>query len=470
MSVSPQEKRMEVSMKKWQQNGGSPSPAVPELSPEARNRHRTPKRVSVVYYLCKNGHLDHPHFIEVPLSSPRGLHLKDFVERLTALRGKGMPALYSWSCKSYRSGYVWHDLCEDDMVCPTNGNEYILKGSELLEGALCPTPDCQRQLPQHPPPLAVTKQDDESSSTSPSSPSTDDGRIPQKPDSSQASAIDASTQTDSALPNVCARGFSTEERDPEDGDRDEALRRDEPMANEPFRVSWLSSSKENPDTSESFDVSDQNHPSIRITVTEPEAAWAEGSKTRIADMLVQLIICGAISIRNDDRRFITAYHQRDSPMDSRKGDDSSRFVHKSGPSRESNSLNDKQSLLLVNGPEQQQAALRSMPPLERSTHSSERSCKSVAGEQPPEPEKERTRLKCIPLTIKCSQIKPAKHPPQEDHDRVRSSDSASDSAGGFRGSPEICKHIVAALPEANPSRRLEDFMEEEKKVVGTEEN
>lgn len=37
-------------------------------------------RVPVVYYLCRNRQLEHPHFIEVPLSSPDGLYLrgKDF--------------------------------------------------------------------------------------------------------------------------------------------------------------------------------------------------------------------------------------------------------------------------------------------------------------------------------------------------------------------------------------------------------
>jgi hypothetical protein len=28
---------------------------------------------------------------------------------------------------------VWHDLCEDDLILPTHGNEYVLKGSELFE-------------------------------------------------------------------------------------------------------------------------------------------------------------------------------------------------------------------------------------------------------------------------------------------------------------------------------------------------
>lgn len=90
------------------------------------------KRVAVVYYLCRNRHLEHPHFIEVPLASPDGLYLRglypslflvqasvffffpfsiptndaggvdaDVINRLNVLRGKGMAAMYSWSCKRY---------------------------------------------------------------------------------------------------------------------------------------------------------------------------------------------------------------------------------------------------------------------------------------------------------------------------------------------------------------------------------
>nr|POF02006.1 protein upstream of flc [Quercus suber] len=46
-----------------------------------------------------------------------------------------MPSLYSWSCKrSYKSGYVWNDLAENDIIYPSEGAEYVLKGSELVEG------------------------------------------------------------------------------------------------------------------------------------------------------------------------------------------------------------------------------------------------------------------------------------------------------------------------------------------------
>lgn len=35
--------------------------------------------------------------------------------------------------RSYKNGFVWHDLSDDDLVLPAQGSEYILKGSELLD-------------------------------------------------------------------------------------------------------------------------------------------------------------------------------------------------------------------------------------------------------------------------------------------------------------------------------------------------
>lgn len=143
----------------------------PPLSPSSS------KRVAVVYYLCRNRHLEHPHFIEVPLASPDGLYLRDVINRLNVLRGKGMAAMYSWSCKrSYKNGFVWHDLSEDDLVLPAQGNEYILKGSELLDRS---PPDRQQngvgepkvETLKHPPeesPHSRGSQEGCSSSSSPS--------------------------------------------------------------------------------------------------------------------------------------------------------------------------------------------------------------------------------------------------------------------------------------------------------------
>ena len=35
--------------------------------------------------------------------------------------------------RSYKNGFVWHDLAEDDLVLPATDGEYVLKGSELLD-------------------------------------------------------------------------------------------------------------------------------------------------------------------------------------------------------------------------------------------------------------------------------------------------------------------------------------------------
>ncbi|TMW86505.1 hypothetical protein EJD97_021291 [Solanum chilense] len=98
---------------------------------------KSERKVPVVYYLTRNGQLEHPHFMEVTLSSPDdGLYLRDVINRLNFLRGKGIASLYSWSAKrSYRNGFVWHDLADHDFIYPAHGQEYVLKGSQLVEGA-----------------------------------------------------------------------------------------------------------------------------------------------------------------------------------------------------------------------------------------------------------------------------------------------------------------------------------------------
>ncbi|CAI9302803.1 unnamed protein product [Lactuca saligna] len=100
------------------------------------------RKVPVLYYLTRNGNLEHPHLIDVPLSSPHGLYLRDVMNTLNYHRGRGMSNMYSWSFKrSYKTGYVWHDVSEDDLIESTNGHghDYVLKGSELLETLQNPT-------------------------------------------------------------------------------------------------------------------------------------------------------------------------------------------------------------------------------------------------------------------------------------------------------------------------------------------
>ncbi|XP_031745651.1 protein UPSTREAM OF FLC-like isoform X2 [Cucumis sativus] len=92
------------------------------------------KKAQVFYYISRNGRLEQPHFLEIPLFPNHPLRLKDVLDRLAVLRGNAMPFLYSWSCKrNYKSGYVWNDLSENDVVYPAEGYEYVLKASQLVD-------------------------------------------------------------------------------------------------------------------------------------------------------------------------------------------------------------------------------------------------------------------------------------------------------------------------------------------------
>ena len=58
--------RIELAMQKRYQDR--------ETSPERKSNKE--QKAPVVYYLSRNGQLQHPHFLEVPFSSPQGLFLK----------------------------------------------------------------------------------------------------------------------------------------------------------------------------------------------------------------------------------------------------------------------------------------------------------------------------------------------------------------------------------------------------------
>ncbi|XP_043698959.1 protein SOSEKI 5 [Telopea speciosissima] len=133
MAVSSRERtELPALPKKWADKDTSPERTKVWIEPKSKSERKVP----VVYYLSRNGHLEHPHFMEVPLSSSEGLYLSDVINRLNSLRGKGMASMYSWSSKrSYKNGFVWHDLSENDFIYPAHGQEYVLKGSELLDGS-----------------------------------------------------------------------------------------------------------------------------------------------------------------------------------------------------------------------------------------------------------------------------------------------------------------------------------------------
>ena len=63
---------MEGRMKKY----GQVSPERAKVWKERSPKYVQNRKVPVVYYLCRNRQLEHPHFIEVPISSSEGLYLR----------------------------------------------------------------------------------------------------------------------------------------------------------------------------------------------------------------------------------------------------------------------------------------------------------------------------------------------------------------------------------------------------------
>ncbi|KAF0926021.1 hypothetical protein E2562_020703 [Oryza meyeriana var. granulata] len=259
----------------------------PDMAPPRPPRPRPgPARAAVVYYLSRNGHLEHPHFMEVALASPDGLYLRDVIDRLDALRGKGMARMYSWASKrSYRNGFVWHDLADDDYIYPVAGREYVLKGTERLHPIQLPLLDA----------AAASSCSSGSQETATSSPlgwengggvtrhkkgarnPTEIGEYRvYKAEDPAAAAADAATQTEDGY-RSCRGGHQRQAQ------RGAAAQ--EELSREGTSPPTASTS---PETLEALIKADG-----RVM-----AAVTGGGRTRASSVLMQLISCGSVSVKS----------------------------------------------------------------------------------------------------------------------------------------------------------------------------
>ncbi|KAG7993072.1 hypothetical protein I3843_02G159000, partial [Carya illinoinensis] len=115
----------------WPDRESSPERTKIWFEPKPKN---TVQKVPVIYYLSRNGQLEHPHFMEVPLiSSPKGLYLQDVMNRLNFLRGQDMAKLYSWSSKRIRlNSFSFQEL--QKWICVARLIQE--RSSQLLETSL----------------------------------------------------------------------------------------------------------------------------------------------------------------------------------------------------------------------------------------------------------------------------------------------------------------------------------------------
>lgn len=487
-------------------------------------------KVPVVYYLCRNRQLEHPHFIQVPLSSPDGLYLRDVIERLNVLRGRGMASMYSWSCKrSYKNGFVWHDLCEDDLILPAHGNEYVLKGSELFEdsnsGRFSPAANIRLQNPKPlPEPPSSRSQDDSSSSSSMNERATkhsqDDELSPPvlRPGSSSVSPessvgknsswngslslteykvyksdglADASTQTDENGNRVnrpretCTRGVSTDDgiSEPESSatkQQDLQVKETSEISREyvspPPSSSSASSSGARTETLESLIRADASKFNSFRILEEEEFRMPPNTKFKAANMLMQLLSCGSISVKDHSFGLIPTYKPRLTSSKFPSPFFSSSFMLgeldclTENPRLIGLRLEDKEyfsgSLIETN------ARKEGIPTLKRSSsYNADRSNKQFDLDE----EKEETSTmhsKCIPRSIKASLAKQ----PRSESMRSPLSEGPRISSDGVESSRSITSNVsnggskrhTEPSSGKNQSRRMDSFRSE-KDVIKIEE-
>ncbi|XP_017219763.1 protein SOSEKI 1 [Daucus carota subsp. sativus] len=102
---------------------------------EAHGR-REVRRVHIIYFISRRGRIDHPHLLRVHQFCGNGVRLRDIKRWLSVVRGEDMPESYSWSYKRrYKTGYVWQDSLDEDLITPISDNEYVIKGSEFCSAA-----------------------------------------------------------------------------------------------------------------------------------------------------------------------------------------------------------------------------------------------------------------------------------------------------------------------------------------------
>ncbi|XP_042448011.1 protein SOSEKI 5-like isoform X1 [Zingiber officinale] len=265
-----------------------------KTSPERTMVWTEPKRrakAQVVYYLSRNGNLEQPHFVEVPFSTVEGLYLRDVISRLHVLRGRAMADMYSWSCKrSYRNGYVWHDLLEDDFIHPVHRNEYVLKGTRILDFYFSSIPSASVES-------SASSSISSGKSVEASKRAQDDTFV-----SSTVKSSDASTQTDEHRRHR-RRATPTDEKP-------KTLTTVENPATELSQdeISPPPLSSSSPETLEALIKADN----YRIVAAEPEQKGrAEGGclsgRVKATEVLMHLISCGSASVRTSGLSLMPQY-------------------------------------------------------------------------------------------------------------------------------------------------------------------
>ncbi|GER49090.1 hypothetical protein STAS_26309 [Striga asiatica] len=234
------------------------------------------RRLHIVYFLSRKGKIEHPHLVRVHHPSTNGVRLRDVKRWLGELRGKDMPESFSWSYKRrYKTGYVWQDLVDDDLINPISDNEYVLKGSEILS-TIIKGKDSK---------ITTTKEENEQSHNSSEYISTKSScEIEQE---SPSFGSESSTVTEDSIKADKTEKI-TSSKSSRDGKKDEKNKKDGPLH---FYSALLS--KNNKKTANKVDTGEKTRSSDNSKISASKSKSTSNSNGS-SNMLRNLITCGPL--------------------------------------------------------------------------------------------------------------------------------------------------------------------------------
>ncbi|RWW09235.1 hypothetical protein GW17_00027283, partial [Ensete ventricosum] len=286
-----------------------------EPPPKHHRSQQQGRKVPVVYYLCRNRHLDQPHSIDVPLSSPEGLYLRDRdnhgVSDVKTQNPKHPPQETPICCKGQETS------------CSSPSKAVVINEAKLpAPSSTQPPPPCIHENELSP----STRGSGSSKNFSPEpggrtgpslvtvSPKPSDYRI-----CKTFQAQDASTQTDNEEQrrkegsNSRVIGVSPDDRLPEiwygESQNEQTMcLNEEPEivkveSSPPTFASVPSSSCGKTNSLESLIREEANKRNYLRNMEAEDVFVPTGPKSKATNMLIHLITCGSISVLKDHYSF-----------------------------------------------------------------------------------------------------------------------------------------------------------------------
>lgn len=220
------------------------------------------------------------------------------------------------NCRSYKNCFVWHDLTESDFIYPTQGHDYILKGSEILEHETTARAPLEEESDS---PVVITRRRNQSWSSI----DLNEYRVYKSEPLGENIAADASTQTEEKRRRRRVLREEDEEQEEEEKEKNDEIENEGETENQ-NQSTELSREEISPPPSDSSPetlgtlMKVDGRLGLRSVPKEnPTVESCPSGRMRASSVLLQLLSCGAVSFKEGsgassgkDQRFSLVGHYK----------------------------------------------------------------------------------------------------------------------------------------------------------------